>query len=69
MSQKVLLKAKEAVQGGGGMEPQHQPHVNGTIVEEEQVVHKITPEELPMMSQVKLDDMPLTFTTTENTMS
>ena len=52
MSQKVVLKAKEAVQG---IEPQQQPHhVHGTIVEE-QVVHKITPEELPMMSQVKLD--------------
>ena len=52
MSQKVVLKAKEAVQG---IEPQQQSHhVHGTIVEE-QVVHKITPEELPMMSQVKLD--------------
>ena len=51
MSQKVVLKAKEAVQG---IEPQQQSHhVHGTIVEE-QAVHKITPEELPMMSQVKL---------------
>ena len=61
MSQKVLKATKEAVQG---VEPQ-QPHV-GTVVEEEQVVHKITPEELPMMSQVKLDDASNFYNNREN---